>query len=199
MYFTLPFYVNQCILLFSWLKEFASKRWSYNVPKKAFLWSHESTFLDACLRQSVKPCRYCLFNSNEIYDAIQGASLVRVTLWDPLCFNSISNYYSHNSKRAHPNIHNNKVSAPRFSSSQGVGTPSSVVWALSLLPVHVTSGEFRKSTLFRDNVAFQVHFFLDYFLPVGHTHSSCHPYLAELETKSGSSCKILKILSEIML
>lgn len=98
------------------------------------------------------------------YDAIQGASLVRVTLWDPLCFNSISNYYSHNSKRAHPNIHNNKVSAPRFSSSQGVGTPSSVVWALSLLPVHVTSGEFRKSTLFRDNVASpQVHFFLDFF------------------------------------
>lgn len=115
-------------------------------PQKSFfLWSHESTFLDACLRQSVKPVA-TVYSTPMRNDAIQGASLVRVTLWGPLCFNSISNYYSHNSKRAHPNIHNNKVSAPRFSSSQGVGTPSSVVWALSLLLVHATWGESGKST-----------------------------------------------------
>lgn len=132
-------------ILYSWLKEFASKRWSYNVPKKklfsgvmrAHSWMH-------AYDNQWNPVD-TIYSTPLRYDAIQGASLVRVTLWDPLCFNSISNYYSHNSKRAHPNIHNNKVSAPRFSSSQGVGTPSSVVWALSLLPVHVTPGEFRKS------------------------------------------------------
>lgn len=141
-------------IMFSWLKEFASKRWSYYVPPKKsfFLWSHESTFLDACLRQSVKPVA-TVYSTPMRNDAIQGASLVRVTLWDPLCFNSISNYYSHNSKRAHPNIHNNKVSAPRFSSSQGVGTPSSVVWALSLLLVHATWGESGKSPQREKNFA----------------------------------------------
>ena len=167
-------------------------------PKKLFLWIHESTFLDACLRQSVK--LVATVNSTPMRnDAIQGASLVRVTLWGPLCFNSISNYYSHNSKRAHPNIHNNKVSAPRFSSSQGVGTPSSVVWAFITFASSCHMGWiWEEAPPQRERKIFTSHTYIilspSFTFLTCRTYSSLHPYLAELETKSGSSCKLYKTL-----